>query len=72
MRAKSANEEDVLNNQAGIGSVFGIGLHYEFKNGINIFSGLHNKIHGIILFDNIGYKKQLVDVGLQTGIRYQF
>jgi len=39
------SENSIINSQSGLGSILGLGLKYDFKNGISVFVNPYSKIH---------------------------
>jgi len=39
------SSNSIINSQSGLGSLLGLGLKYDFKNGISVFVNQYSKIH---------------------------
>ncbi len=64
------NAEGMIDSQTGIGAFIGIGIKYDFKLGISIFSNYYSKFHALIPFTSNKYQQHILDNGLQFGITY--
>lgn len=61
-----------VDNQTGIGALFGAGLQYEFKQGLIISASPTAQIHSILPFSSDENHHRLIQSGLKFGIAYRF
>ena len=61
-----------INNQTGLGVLFGIGAKYNLNNGIGAFINGYSKIHSLVSFSSDYHYRRLIDGGLRIGIMYSF
>jgi len=61
-----------VDNQTGIGALLGVGLQYEFKQGLIISASPSAQIHSILPFSSDGNHHRLIQSGLKFGIAYRF
>jgi hypothetical protein len=64
------SSNSIINSQSGLGSLLGLGLKYDFKNGISVFVNPYSKIH---LFPLTFERDQqhFMESGVRFGIAYK-
>jgi len=65
-----ASTNSPIDNQTGIGAIFGISVKYDFKNGISTFVNPYTKIHSLIPFSDPEYHQRIWENGIRVGITY--
>jgi hypothetical protein len=65
-----ASTDSPIDNQTGIGSLFGIAAKYDFKNGISVFLNPYAKMHSLVPFSNTKYHQRIWENGVRVGCTY--
>ena len=65
-----ASTNSPIDNQTGIGAVFGISAKYNFKNGVSAFFNPYTKIHSLIPLSDTEYHQRIWEKGIRVGIAY--
>lgn len=65
-----ASTDSPIDNQTGIGSLFGIAAKYDFKNGISVFLNPYAKMHSLVPFSNTQYHQRIWENGVRIGCTY--
>jgi hypothetical protein len=64
------SSNSIINSQTGLGSLFGLGMKYDFKNGISVFVNPYAKIHSFPLsFDRD--QQHFMESAVRFGIAYK-
>lgn len=64
------SSNSIINSQSGLGSLLGLGLKYDFKNGISVFVNPYSKIHLFPLsFEH--NQQHLLESAVRFGIAYK-
>jgi hypothetical protein len=61
-----------VDNQTGVGVLFGAGLKYEFKQGLIISANPTTQIHSVLPFSSDRNHHRLIQSGLKFGVAYRF
>lgn len=66
-----ASKSHYIHNQSGIGSLWGLGLKYDFKSGLSVFANPYAKVHSLIPFSAGNNHKRVFEGGFRFGLTYQ-
>lgn len=61
-----------IDNQSGIGSLLGLGFHYDFDSRISLFLNPYAKIHALIPFTYDRYPQRTFEGGIRLGAAWRF
>ena len=64
------NKSEIFDNQTGMGIIAGLGVKYDFKSGISLFTNPFVRLHNLIPFVLEKYPDRLFDAGVRFGITY--
>lgn len=67
-----AETSSPIDNQTGIGGLFGIGIYHDFNCGASIFVNPYMKAHSLIQFSSEKYPQRLMESGTRIGLMYNF
>ena len=59
-----------IDNQTGIGALFGLALKYDFKSGISAFVNPYTKVHSLIPFMPDNYQQRIWENGIRFGLTF--
>lgn len=65
------DSNSTVDNQTGIGLMFGLGIKYDFKFGGSLFINPYGKLHSLIPFFPSNYQEHIVESGARFGFTYQ-
>ncbi|MBN2280254.1 MAG: hypothetical protein JXQ65_06725 [Candidatus Marinimicrobia bacterium] len=65
-----ASTNSPIDSQTGIGTVLGLSVKYDFKNGVTTFINPYTKIHSLIPFADSEYHQRIWENGIRVGITY--
>lgn len=60
-----------VDSQTGIGTVFGLGIKYDFKFGGSVFINPYAKAHSLLSFSGEDYPQRIYENGVRFGVTYQ-
>lgn len=66
-----ASASSPIDSQSGIGGSLGVGLEYNFKFGMSLFSNIYSKSHSLISFTSNDNRQRLLESGIRFGILYR-
>ncbi len=66
-----ASRSGPIDRQTGIGSVFGLGVKYDFKCGATVFANPYCKVHSLVPFSSDDYHQRLMESGFRFGLMYK-
>ena len=62
------SKSHVVNSQTGIGTLLGLGVHFNLGRGIFVFANPYFKVHGLIPFAKENYPQRLMESGVRLGL----
>ena len=65
-----AKDNEIIDNQTGMGFTIGLGVKYDFKCGISVFANPFLRLHSLIYFVPDKLHNRLCDGGVRFGITY--
>ena len=65
------NSGSGVNNQTGMGVMFGVGVKYDFKFGGSVFFNPNIKMHSLLPFSLDSYHECVTEGGWRIGVSYK-
>ncbi|NJK97884.1 MAG: PorT family protein [Chloroflexia bacterium] len=59
-----------INSQTGFGAVLGVGVHYGFKSGVNLFINPYSKFHSLAPFESGNNHQKIFETGVRIGVGF--
>lgn len=59
-----------IDNQSGIGILFGVGIKYDFNSDISVFVNPYTKIHSLLSFTDFQNHQRILENGIRIGLTY--
>lgn len=66
-----ASVSSPIESQTGIGGSLGLGIEYDFKFGMSLFTNVYSKSHSLISFAPKDNRHRLLESGIRFGILYR-
>jgi hypothetical protein len=64
------SDDSPVDNQSGLGTVFGMGLKYDFDFGVSVFANPYTKVHSLISLADRDSHQRIWENGLRLGATY--
>ena len=64
------SKDSPIDSQAGLGTMLGIGVQYEFGNGVGVFVNPYTKVHSLVPFIRETYHQRLLETGVRLGVTF--
>lgn len=64
------SKNSAIDSQTGLGTMLGIGMQYEFGNGVNVFVNPYTKVHALVPFVHESYHQRLLETGVRFGVMF--
>lgn len=61
-----------IDSQSGIGAIMGIGLKYDWDNGVSAFVNPYSKIHSLLPLMQWGHHQRVWENGFRFGVTFKF
>ena len=65
-----SDEDEIIDNQTGMGIIMGLGAKYDFKFGMSLFANPFMRLHSLVPFVPVKNHSRLFDGGIRFGIIY--
>jgi len=57
-----------IDSQTGIGALLGVGMKYDFANGLSAFVNPYSKMHALLSFSSNQYPQKVIESGIRLGV----